>query len=66
VRVDLKLFGYALPLRRNPAFYVAEFSRDLSIRFPGCKASQQRTYVWSAVWKARHCHLSESSAMGKR
>jgi hypothetical protein len=65
-RVDLKLLDQALPLRRDPALFVAKFSRDLSVRFSSCKASQELsfagTYVWHAVWNAGHCHLSESSA----
>jgi hypothetical protein len=41
VCVDLKLFGYASPLRRNPALCAVKFYRDLNVRFPGCKAPQE-------------------------
>jgi hypothetical protein len=37
VRSDLKLFGLALPLHRNPAFYIAKFSRDPMSVFPAAK-----------------------------
>jgi hypothetical protein len=66
VRVDLKLFGEALPLCRNPALCVVKLARDLRVRFPSCKTSQELflagTYVWKAVWKTGHWRLSDSLA----
>jgi hypothetical protein len=52
VRVNLKLFGQALPLRRNPALSVVKLSRDSASVFP---AAKRRKSLFSRGLRVERC-----------